>query len=278
MSAKYSETVEVAREYYNSDDADTFYYTIWGGEDLHLGIYESDADTIFEASRRTVDRMAERARRIDESTHVLDIGSGFGGTARHLAKRFGCRVTCLNLSEVENNRNRAMSAEQGVGDRIEVIDGSFENLPFADRTFDIVWSQDAILHSGDRARVVGEVFRVLKPAGEFIFSDPMQADDCPEGVLDPILERIHLSTLGSPGFYTGTAEALGMEVIDVEDQTPNLIRHYARVLEETERRERELDGKVSPEYIERMKAGLGRWVDGGKKGHLAWAVFHFRKP
>jgi sarcosine/dimethylglycine N-methyltransferase len=41
--------------------------------------------------------------------------------------------------------------------------------------------------------VLGEVNRVLKPmAGRFVFTDPMRADDCPEGVLDPILARIHL--------------------------------------------------------------------------------------
>lgn len=278
MSAKYSEPVQVAREYYNSSDADTFYYTIWGGEDLHLGIYESDDDTIFEASRRTVDRMADRASKIDETTRILDVGAGFGGTARHLVKRFGCHVTCLNLSEVENERNRKMSADQGIGDRIDVVDGSFDSLPFDDAAFDIVWSQDAILHSDNRETVLTEVNRVLKPGGEFIFTDPMADDDCPDGVLDPILERIHLETLGSPSFYQETAKKLGMEVVSVENQTPNLTRHYARVLQETERREHELDGKVSRDYIERMKAGLGRWVDGGNKGYLAWAIFHFRKP
>jgi sarcosine/dimethylglycine N-methyltransferase len=42
MSANYSDTVATAREYYNSDDADNFYYTIWGGEDIHVGLYQSD--------------------------------------------------------------------------------------------------------------------------------------------------------------------------------------------------------------------------------------------
>nr|MBA2442576.1 SAM-dependent methyltransferase [Rubrobacter sp.] len=32
----------------------------------------------------------------------------------------------------------------------------------------------------------------------------------------------------------------------------------------------------SQEYIDRMKKGLGHWVDGGRGGHLAWGIFHFR--
>ena len=36
MEAKWSATVSTARDYYNSDDADNFYFMIWGGEDIHI--------------------------------------------------------------------------------------------------------------------------------------------------------------------------------------------------------------------------------------------------
>jgi len=277
VSRNDSEVVKITRDYYDSDDADNFYYTIWGGEDLHLGIYERDDEPIFDASRRTIRRMASKSGIMGEGVEVLDIGAGFGGTARYLAKTFGCRVTCLNLSKKENERNRRMSAEQGVGHLIRVDEGSFDDLPYDDETFDIVWSQDAILHAGDREKVMKEAVRVLKKGGEFIFTDPMQADDCPEGVLEPILERIHLASLGSPGFYTETGRGLGLEFVEFEDQTPNLVRHYARVLEESEKKLDELRKGTSQEYIDRMKAGLKRWIDGGEKGYLKWGIFTFRK-
>ncbi len=277
MSESYSKVVEIARDYYNSDDADAFYYTVWGGEDLHLGIYEAESDSIFEASRRTIDRMASHSTLLGSGARVLDLGAGYGGTARYLARTRGCRVTALNLSEKENARNRQMTAEQGLGDLVEVVDGSFQSLPFGEASFDVVWSQDALLHSDDRAQALREAHRVLRSGGELVFTDPMQSDDCPPGVLDPILERIHLSTLGSPTFYRQQAEALGMTVVMIEDQTRNLVRHYSRVLEETERRYDELVKHISREYLDHMKAGLGRWIDGGQRGHLAWAIFCFRK-
>ena len=270
--------VRIARDYYDSDEADDFYATIWGGEDLHLGIYESDTDSIFTASRRTIDRMAELSQKLTPQSRVLDIGAGFGGTARHLAERHGCRVTCLNLSEVENARNRSMNEAAGLDGQIQVVDGDFRRLPFPDRAFDVVWSQDAILHSDDRAGVLREACRVLRDGGELVFTDPMQSDDCPPGVLDPILERIHLASLGSPRFYRTEAEKLGLRVIAIEDQTPNLIRHYASVLAETEKQEGILRAKgVSKEYLDNMKRGLARWVDGGMRGWLAWSIFVFRK-
>ena len=276
MGHKYSSVVSTARDYYNSPDADHFYSSIWGGEDIHVGIYETEDEPIFDASRRTVERMAANLEGLGPESRVLDIGSGYCGSARYLAGRFGCDVVALNLSEVENERARELNDQKGLGDRIEVIDGSFEEVPAEDGSFDVVWSQDAILHSGDREKVLAEAARVLKSGGELTFTDPMQADDCPDGVLDQILERLHLDSLGSPGFYRRTAEALSMEDLGFADHTGHLPTHYARVLEETEKSERDLAGIVSEDYIRRMKKGLAHWVEGGHRGYLAWGIFRFK--
>lgn len=276
MTSNYSKPVSTAREYYNSSDADNFYYTIWGGEDIHIGLYKDDAEDISDASRRTVQMMAEKLEGLGKDCHVLDVGAGFGGAARYLAKTHGCHVTALNLSEVENQRNRQMNKEQGLDHLIDVVDGSFEDIPFPDDSFDVVWSQDAILHSGNREQVLKEVARVLKPGGEFVFTDPMRTDDCPDGVLQPILDRIHLEDLGSPGFYRQCAGELGLQENCFECHTPQLVRHYARVLNETEAREAEIKEVVSDDYLKRMKKGLGHWVEGGEKGHLTWGIFHFK--
>ena len=277
MGDEFTDAVRVTKSYYDSDDAHNFYYTIWGGEDLHLGIYESGQDTIFEASRRTIRQMAEKSSFVGKKARVIDLGGGFSGSARYLAANYGWEVVVLNLSEAENRRGRKMNKEQGLDHLIEVIDGSFNSIPYPDESFDIVWSQDAILHSDDREKVLREAYRVLRPGGEMIFTDPMQADDCPEGVLQPIYDRIHLLSLGSPGFYRNYAKQLGFEDMGFEPLDDHLTTHYARVLDEMERREDELETVVSREYIENMKKGLRHWVAGGKKGYLAWGIFHFRK-
>lgn len=271
-----SRAVNVARDYYNSGDADNFYSSIWGGEDIHIGIYRSEDEPISEASRRTVERMAARLGDLDPESRVLDLGAGYGGPARFLAEKYGCRVVALNLSEIENERNRALNESRGLEYMIEVVEGSFEEVPYDEDSFDVVWSQDAILHSGERGKVFEEVSRVLKENGSFVFTDPMKANDCPDEVLQPILDRLHLDSLGSPEFYRQTAREVGLRELGFEDHTEQLPTHYARVLEETECREDELSASVSREYLERMKKGLGHWIEGGRKGHLAWGIHHFR--
>lgn len=268
------QTIALARDYYDSDEADDFYRTIWGGEDIHVGLYDEGPD-ISAASRRTVQRMAAKAGPL-KGKHVLDLGSGYGGAARVLAGEYGAKVTCLNLSAVENERNRAMTKEAGLADKITVVDGSFDSVPFEGETFDLAWSQDAILHAPDRRAVLDEVARVLKPGGDFIFTDPMQADTLRnKDALQPIYDRIHLPDLASFGFYRNELSTRGFEEISVEELTGQMRTHYARIGEDLDARRDELD--ASDAFIDRMLKGLGHWVSGAEGGLLAWGIMHFRK-
>lgn len=278
-SQQYSEVVETARAYYNSTDADNFYFHIWGGEDIHIGLYQSDEEPIANASRRTVHRMAELAGDINPATRVLDLGAGYGGSMRYLAEHFSSKCMALNLSEVENERHRRMNIEAGLDRNIEVVDGDFTALDFNEDAFDLIWSQDAFLHSGDRAKVCAEAARVLKPGGRLVFTDPMQADDAPTDQLQPIYDRIHLDSLGSPAFYRETLGKLGMKEVQFDDHSHQLPRHYSRVRQALIDNADELrDRGVSEDYIERMQAGLQHWVTGGHNGYLAWGIFVFEKP
>jgi sarcosine/dimethylglycine N-methyltransferase len=268
---------EQTESYYDSDAADSFYSAIWGGNDIHIGVYEGEGDSVYAASSRTVAKMAARLPGLSRETRVLDLGAGYGGAGRYLASLFECRVDCLNLSEVQNETNRKRSAEVGLEERIRVVHASFESVPAEERSYDVVWSQDAILHSGERARVLAEVARVLEPGGDFVFTDPMQTDDCPEGVLQPVLDRIHLASLASPGFYRASLAELGFEEVQWTPMPHQLRRHYATVAAELDARRDEMTRRCGPDYVKRMREGLQHWVDASDRGHLTWGIFHFRK-
>jgi len=278
MPELHSSVVEKARTYYDSEDADNFYYRVWGGEDIHIGIYTGENEPIRDASHRTVERMAGKIAHFAAGTKTLDIGAGYGGSARHLAKTKGYHVVCLNLSTVQNDRNRRMNEEQRLSLLVEVVDGSFEQLPFDDKSFEIVWSQDAILHSGNRRRVFEEVNRVLQPGGEFIFTDPMQIAGVKPEDLRAVLDRIHLDSMGSVEDYQSYAKELGWECLEADRRPENLVAHYSRVLQELNGRHAELSAHCSTDYLERMKVGLQHWIDAGRRNALDWGILRFRKP
>jgi sarcosine/dimethylglycine N-methyltransferase len=282
MANDYRAAARTAEDYYDSPDADAFYEAVWGGEDIHVGLYETPDENIKDASARTVREMAGRLPDLTPETGVLDLGAGYGGAARYLARTHGCHVTCLNLSGKENARNRVLNEAQGLVDKIEVVHGSFEDIPFEDGLFDVVWSQDAILHSGARSRVIGEAARVLRPGGHLIFTDPMQTDtvetEADRQALQPIYERIHLPDLGSISFYREVAKQAGLEEVAIDARPDQLRNHYNQVRNVLTEERETLSRRISPEYIDRMIAGLKHWVDGADAGRLTWAIMQFKKP
>lgn len=270
--------VRTTKAYYDSDSADNFYHTIWGGEDIHVGLYKDEKEPIFDASARTVEQMIDMTP-LDKNSKVLDVGAGYGGAGRHIAKKIGCHVTCQNLSEAENDRNREKNKDQGLDHLIDVVGGNFEELPFEDASYDVVWSEDAFLHSSRRDKIFAEVARVLRPGGHFIFTDPMQADHVTgeEEALKPIYGRIHLESLGSVKKYRQYAADQGLEEVAVQEMPEQLTRHYSRVLEEVESRYDEVLQVCDQDYIDNMRNGLKHWINGGKEGILNWGILHFRK-
>jgi 2-polyprenyl-3-methyl-5-hydroxy-6-metoxy-1,4-benzoquinol methylase len=95
---------------------------------------------------------------------VLEIGCGLGAHAQLLSEA-GCNLTCIDLTEkgVTNTRRRL----DLLGLHADVRQMDAERMDFPDHEFDFVWSWGVIHHSADTAQIVRNVFRVLKPGGEF---------------------------------------------------------------------------------------------------------------
>ena len=93
---------------------------------------------------------------------VLEIGCGSGVHARLLAEA-GARLTAIDLTPtaVEMTRRRLELHDLDA----TVLEADAESLPFADASFDFVWSWGVIHHSRDTDRVVAEIARVLRPGG-----------------------------------------------------------------------------------------------------------------
>jgi len=97
---------------------------------------------------------------------ILDLGCGGGFLSEEFAKA-GFAVTGLDPSPHLLEEARAHAAQGGLA--IKYVEGYGEKLPFADGSFDFVACCDVLEHVEDVDRVIGEIARVLKPAGYFFF-------------------------------------------------------------------------------------------------------------
>ena len=168
------------------------------------------------------------------STRLLDVGCGSGGPTLYVARRMGCQVVGVELSAeaVAEATRLAREASLETCSRFLEADAS-ERLPLEDGTFDALICIDVINHLPDRARVVGDWARVLRPGGRLLFTDPV--------VITGILDSEELAIRTSIGYFLfvppGENERLlaaaGLTVVDVEDTTDHLAeiagrRHDAR--------------------------------------------------
>jgi len=107
---------------------------------------------------------------ITKDMRVLDAGCGVGGSSRYLAHTYGCRVEAIDLTPQYVEAAAQLNQLCGMHDRITVRQGSVTDLPYADQSFDLVWSQNVTMNVEDKRRMFLEAFRVLVPGGRFTFS------------------------------------------------------------------------------------------------------------
>lgn len=96
---------------------------------------------------------------------VLDVATGTAGVALMLAERTGAEVTGVDLTEQMLVRGRARVARQDREDRVRLLCGRAEQLPFPDATFDALTFTYLLRYVADPAATVTELARVVRPGG-----------------------------------------------------------------------------------------------------------------
>jgi demethylmenaquinone methyltransferase/2-methoxy-6-polyprenyl-1,4-benzoquinol methylase len=108
--------------------------------------------------RAMVDRIVP-----DDPARILDVASGTAGVALQLARRTSGRVVGVDLTEAMLRRGQANIAHDGAGDRVQLLAGRAEQLPFPDHTFDALTFTYLLRYVGDPASTLRELARVVKP-------------------------------------------------------------------------------------------------------------------
>jgi ubiquinone/menaquinone biosynthesis C-methylase UbiE len=128
---------------------------------------------------------------------VLDVGCGTGVVARQVASRLGASaaVTGLDLSPNMLEVAKATATREGVA--IEWREGSAEQLPFPENSFDLVLCQFALMFFADKAAALAEMRRVVTRNGRVLVSVWQGLDRHPfyQTLHNVIQERLGMSAL-----------------------------------------------------------------------------------
>ena len=267
--------VSTTQAYYDGP-ADEIYRTIWG-DNLHLGVPRSDESSHPEAMEHTNEIMAA-AVDLGPEARVLDLGCGYGSTARYLAANFGCRVTGTNISEKELDLARQRAAETGLAHLLTFEYEDFHSLACPDDSYDVVWSQEAFLHAVDKNAVLSECRRVLKPAGSLIFTDILVRRDTPADARERIYDRVKSPDMWDLDDYLTALSRLDLLVSRVEDWSRHVARSYGWVRDRLRENREVLLPRIGADVVDGTLDALSFWVNSANAGYIGWAMFLASKP
>lgn len=233
------ETADASPEY--DDEAMRFLEALWGEGYLSPG-GPDEVDLVVEGLPL-------------KGSVLLDFGCGAGGITLHLVERHGVRHAMgfdVELPVIEVARARA--SRRGLSDCATFIHSAPGRLPFCDRSFDVVFSKDALLHVPDKDALFAEIFRVLKPGGVFAASNWMIAHDGEQSAeMKAYIAAEGLSfAMASPARYVAAMRRAGFAKVETRDRNA-WYREVAR--SETEALKSPLYDKVAaavgPAYVDR---------------------------
>jgi sarcosine/dimethylglycine N-methyltransferase len=276
MSAQQPETVVATTRDYYDGTADTLYREIWG-ENIHMGRFAAPDEDLPTAMARTNRDMAARVGLVPDH-YVLDVGCGYGGTARYLAREHQCRVLATNISWKELEYGRQLTHEAGLDHRVHFDWADFHDLQYAPGTFDFYWSQEAFLHAADKRRVLGEAHRVLKPGGRLVFSELVVRRGTPEDQRQRIYDRVGAPEMWDTPDYEAALTEAGFRLVTREDWSEHVAPSYDWVRRELERRRAELEPRVGRAVVERTAEALAFWVEAARAGTIGWVYAVADRP
>lgn len=154
--------------------------------------------------------------------HILEVASGSGGPALYLARRAGCKVTGVdvNLSGIATAMQSAAHANLSHRVKFRLADVNAA-LPYEADSFDALLCIDSMNHFTDRLITLREWWRVLRPGGHAVFTDPVVITGPVTN--DEIATRssIGVFLFAPPGINERLIAQAGLKLVRTEDVTEN---------------------------------------------------------
>lgn len=178
--------------------------------------------------REATVELADRAD-IKPGMRALDVGCGLGGSARYLAAERGCHATGIDLTQEYVDAASALTRLVGLEDKVDFHQGSALELPYEDGAFDLAWTEHAQMNIEDKNTFYGEIARVLKPGGRFLFHDVFLGDGGDLHYPVPWAGDELISFLWTQDALRRTLERLGFRILDWEDKSEHSAAWFAQM-------------------------------------------------
>ncbi|TDH67059.1 hypothetical protein CCR75_007932 [Bremia lactucae] len=151
---------------------------------------------------------------------VLDIGSGFGGTARLLSHRSGCKVVALELQPDLSEAGRELTRRCGLKSHVTHLNMDFLELSVQKCDYDAVVGLLCFLHIGHWNQLFQKCYDILKPGG-FLYVDDFfrRGKNLTEEDKLALKNDVYCASVLRKEEIQAVLRSCGFEEIDFQDMT-----------------------------------------------------------
>ena len=186
---------------------------------------------------------------LKEDLQVLDLGCGVGGPARTLAAEFHCRVVGIDLAAEYCRAATVLTERVGLQDRVTFRQGDLTDLPFADSSFDVVWSQHTIMNVRDKGRMIMEAKRVLRRGGRIALHEVFAGSRSPIYFPVPWAGDPSINFLCSFEEFRNLLNAKGFEEIERKDDSSVSLEWFRGIVSRMAARPRDAPPALSTNLL-----------------------------
>ncbi|MBB6445455.1 SAM-dependent methyltransferase [Bacillus benzoevorans] len=160
--------------------------------------------------------------KVNGGSRILDVGCGTGQTAAYLASCYGAKVTAMDINPImiEKAKSRMMQYQLPV----EVVQGSIEDFPLQDGTFDYIISE-SVLAFVNKPKALNEIFRLLKNGGRLIANELTVNKQLTPSSEEEIKQFYGLDSIPMEADWITLFEKAGFQSIEVLKQNNYMLQN-----------------------------------------------------
>lgn len=162
---------------------------------------------------------AMRELAINSDDHILDVGAGLGGPARHMANEIGCAVTAVELQPDLDALGQALTERCGLSEHITHHCGDILDTDLPEAKFDAMVSWLTVLHIPERHQLFGRCRRALKTHGRVLIEDFYAPSLLDTPTQHTLKQEVACPYLPSKQEYAGQLEQAGFEAVELKEMS-----------------------------------------------------------
>jgi cyclopropane fatty-acyl-phospholipid synthase-like methyltransferase len=208
---------------------------------------------------------------IDKHDRVLEIGSGIGGPARHIAAKTGATVTALELQPDLHALAQDLTRRCGLSDRVEHVCANVLDFSPGDTKYNAIVSWLAFFHIEQRNQLLSRCMAWLQASAGLFVEDLYARGEATQAEAEDLAVTLYSRYLPDRETYEADFRKAGFSNLNVSDMSMDWQKFTHERFEEFCRdreRHEQVHGSVIVDGLENFYATVDRLFSGGTLGGI----------